>query len=101
MNTSGSRAPLTRLPGGYHVIATARKLESLKALESMGMSAVRLDVTSPESIAAAKTEVETLTGGKLDILVNNALVNTLCPPSPSPSPPDQPKQRLRCYGPSD
>ena len=33
-----------------------------------------LEVTSTESIEAAKKEVEALTGGKLDILVNNAFV---------------------------
>jgi len=38
----------------------------------MGMSTLALDVTNSESIVSAKTEVEQLTGGKLDILVNNA-----------------------------
>jgi NAD(P)-dependent dehydrogenase (short-subunit alcohol dehydrogenase family) len=33
-----------------------------------------LEVTSAESIEAAKKEVEALTGGKLNILVNNAFV---------------------------
>jgi 1-acylglycerone phosphate reductase len=35
---------------------------------------VSLEVTSAESIEAAKKEVEALTGGKLNILVNNAFV---------------------------
>lgn len=38
----------------------------------MGMSAVQLDVTNQDSITAARDEVANLTGGKLDILVNNA-----------------------------
>jgi NAD(P)-dependent dehydrogenase (short-subunit alcohol dehydrogenase family) len=38
----------------------------------MGMSTLQLDVTSKDSIDAAKVEVEKLTGGYLDILVNNA-----------------------------
>lgn len=38
----------------------------------MGMSVVALDVTSKESIASCKARVEQLTGGRLDILVNNA-----------------------------
>jgi 1-acylglycerone phosphate reductase len=38
----------------------------------MGMSTLSLEVTSAESIAAAKIEVDALTGGYLDILVNNA-----------------------------
>lgn len=38
----------------------------------MGISTLSLDVTNSEDIAAAKTEVERLTGGALDILINNA-----------------------------
>lgn len=38
----------------------------------MGMSTLSLEVTKPESIAQAKKDVEELTGGKLDVLVNNA-----------------------------
>jgi NADP-dependent 3-hydroxy acid dehydrogenase YdfG len=59
---------------GLHVIATARNKETIKGLEKIGMSTVSLEVTSSESIAAARKEVEALTGGKLDILVNNAYV---------------------------
>ena len=44
----------------------------LKDLEGMGMSTLSLDVTSPEDIENARKEVELLTGGTLDILVNNA-----------------------------
>jgi NAD(P)-dependent dehydrogenase (short-subunit alcohol dehydrogenase family) len=40
-----------------------------------------LEVTSSESIETARKEVEVLTGGRLDILVNNAFVT-----SPSRSP---------------
>lgn len=36
------------------------------------MSAVALDVTSAASIKACHEEVGKITGGKLDILVNNA-----------------------------
>jgi 1-acylglycerone phosphate reductase len=57
---------------GLHVIATARNKDVLKDLEGMGMSTLSLDVTSPEDIENARKEVEQLTGGKLDILVNNA-----------------------------
>lgn len=59
---------------GCHVIATARKPEALQALRELGMSAVQLEVTDAESIAACKAEVDKITGGKLDILVNNAYV---------------------------
>lgn len=36
------------------------------------MRTVVLDVTSADSIAAAHKEITNITGGKLDILVNNA-----------------------------
>jgi 1-acylglycerone phosphate reductase len=61
-----------RAVAGLHVIATARNKDVLKDLEGMGMSTLSLDVTSPEDIENARREVEQLTGGKLDILVNNA-----------------------------
>jgi 1-acylglycerone phosphate reductase len=44
----------------------------LKDLEAKGVTTLPLDVTSKQSIAECKTEVEKLTGGRLDILVNNA-----------------------------
>ena len=57
---------------GLNVIATARTKDAIKDLEEMGMSTIALDVTNSESIDAAKKEVEVLTNGRLDILVNNA-----------------------------
>lgn len=54
------------------MIATARTKEVINDLEAMGMSTLALDVNSSESIEAAKNEVNVLTGGRLDILVNNA-----------------------------
>lgn len=59
---------------GFHVIATARRPQVLDELKKAGMSVVALDVASPESIAACRQEVDTLTNGRLDILVNNASV---------------------------
>ncbi|CZS91911.1 related to 1-acyldihydroxyacetone-phosphate reductase [Rhynchosporium agropyri] len=59
---------------GLHVIATARTKEAIQDLEDMGMSTLALDVTSKEGIAEARVQVEKLTGGRLDVLVNNALV---------------------------
>ncbi|KAM3523128.1 hypothetical protein MY4038_008325 [Beauveria bassiana] len=56
----------------YHVIATARRAEVLDELAAMGMSAVSLDVTSSASIEKCKAQVAEITGGTLDILVNNA-----------------------------
>lgn len=56
----------------YHVIATARRPESIAHLQETGMTTLSLDVTQPESVKAAAIEVKRITDGKLDVLVNNA-----------------------------
>ncbi|KAL8832649.1 MAG: hypothetical protein Q9170_004789 [Blastenia crenularia] len=63
---------------GFHVIATARKESLLDDLRSKGMSALQLDVTSERSIAECRSQVEQITGGKLDILINNAGRGGVC-----------------------
>jgi 1-acylglycerone phosphate reductase len=57
---------------GYNVLATARRTDSIQDLKSLGITPLSVDVDSPESIAALKKEVEAITGGKLDMLINNA-----------------------------
>ncbi|KEF53305.1 uncharacterized protein A1O9_10753 [Exophiala aquamarina CBS 119918] len=57
---------------GLRVFATARSTESLSQLEAKGIETLPLDVSSTESIAALKAEIARRTGGKLDILFNNA-----------------------------
>ena len=57
---------------GYSVIATARRTESIADLSALGVTALALDVDSPESIEALREQVTKITGGKLDMLVNNA-----------------------------
>jgi 1-acylglycerone phosphate reductase len=57
---------------GYNVLATARRTDSIQDLKDLGITPLSVDVDSPESIAALKKEVEALTGGKLDMLINNA-----------------------------
>ena len=57
---------------GLHVIATARRLEAIDDLRALGMTTLRLDVTDKEAIRNVRDEVEELTGGRLDVLVNNA-----------------------------
>ena len=57
---------------GLHVIATARRPEVLSEMADTGMTTLALDVTDAESIKTCHDEVAKLTGGKLDILVNNA-----------------------------
>jgi NAD(P)-dependent dehydrogenase (short-subunit alcohol dehydrogenase family) len=68
---------------GHRVIATGRNekaLADLKAAANGSVETVRLDVTSKESIADAKTAVDALTGGRgIDVLVNNAGYGVLGP----------------------
>jgi len=58
---------------GYTVFATARSLKKMADLASLpNVHLLELDVTSPDSIAATVKGIESRTGGKLDVLVNNA-----------------------------
>lgn len=57
---------------GYLVIAGARRLEKMDDLKELGIVTVRLDVTSDESVKELHEKVEKLTGGTLDVLINNA-----------------------------
>ncbi|KAH7360323.1 hypothetical protein BKA65DRAFT_182629 [Rhexocercosporidium sp. MPI-PUGE-AT-0058] len=57
---------------GYRVFATARNPSKMISLKSTGIETLTLDVLSDESISACVAEVTTLTGGTLDVLVNNA-----------------------------
>jgi len=64
---------------GYRVFATARRPETIAVLKEEGIETLSLDVTKADSIAACVKEVEGLTGGKLDILWNNAGINYTVP----------------------
>lgn len=71
---------------GHHVIATGRKAAELTKLateaEGLRLDTLRLDVTSPASIADAVAAVDLLTDGKgIDVLVNNAGFGILGPSS--------------------
>jgi 1-acylglycerone phosphate reductase len=59
---------------GYHVFATARSPTKVpQALHSdPNITVLTLDITSTESITAAAAAVSGKTGGKLDVLINNA-----------------------------
>lgn len=58
---------------GHRVFATGRNEAALAELRDRGLEAFRLDVTDPESIAAAKRRVCRLTEGRgVEVLVNNA-----------------------------
>ncbi|GAM37168.1 cytochrome P450 [Talaromyces pinophilus] len=45
----------------------------MESLAKNGIELIRLDPTDPESISLARADVAKATGGKLDILVNNAI----------------------------
>lgn len=59
---------------GYHVFATARTTSKISRSLSQApnVTVLPLDVLSSEAIAAAVTSVTKVTGGKLDVLVNNS-----------------------------
>ena len=70
----GFRSRIGRLINaiGFKVIATARSEAIIEHLASLGYHAVQLDVTDAASIDACREIVVGLTGGRLDILMNNA-----------------------------
>lgn len=72
---------------GLHVIATARNPAVLAEFaDAPGFTCLQLDVTDEASIAACRDQVAELTGGRLDILVNNACVGGAFPrPAKSPT----------------
>ena len=59
---------------GYHVFATARTTSKISSAlaKSPNVTILALDVLSSEAIAAAVETVTQVTGGKLDVLVNNS-----------------------------
>ena len=57
---------------GFQVIATARSDTVVQHLKELGYDAVQLDVTDAASIDTCREIVFGLTGGRLDILINNA-----------------------------
>ncbi len=57
---------------GHRVIASCRKNEDLLKLQSLGIEAVLLDMNDPSSIQNAFQTVLTMTGNRLDVLINNA-----------------------------
>ena len=56
------------------MFATARDEKSLEDLKAIGIEPIHLEITDPQQIQEARKYVEERTGGKLDILVNNACV---------------------------
>ena len=57
---------------GYRVFATTRNPSKMAALKALNIETLTLDVLSEESISACVSEVTKLTGGTLNVLLNNA-----------------------------
>ncbi|KAJ9659937.1 hypothetical protein H2198_002827 [Neophaeococcomyces mojaviensis] len=57
---------------GLRVFATARDLSKSSSLKAAGIECLELDVLSTDSITSCVSKVSELTGGTLDILINNA-----------------------------
>jgi 1-acylglycerone phosphate reductase len=57
---------------GVHPIATVLPSESSEHLDQAGIDWFPLDVTVEDSVIELKQSVDRLTGGLLDVLVNNA-----------------------------
>ena len=73
----GRHAALHLAKAGHTVIATGRRVAALDSLRveagDLKVYGVRMDVTDPESVAAASIAVDQITGGYgVDVLINNA-----------------------------
>lgn len=66
------------ISAGCTVFATARNVEKMKGLESLGAHLLSLDVTSADAVRAVVDEV-IQTAGFIDILVNNAGMGMVAP----------------------
>ena len=65
---------------GFYVFATARDPPKTADLAELSdVEILELDVTVPKTIAHCKEVVAKRTGGRLDVLVNNAGVEVNCP----------------------
>jgi 1-acylglycerone phosphate reductase len=76
-NSLGAAFARELLNRNWTVFATARNESTLSQLREAGCHTLRLDVCSKESVSQASQEIATLTGGRLDLLINN--VSVICP----------------------
>lgn len=69
----GAAAARAFQENGYHVFATARTTSKMSSLSKLSnVTTLGLDVTNEPSISNAVKAVADKTGGKLDVLCNNA-----------------------------
>ncbi len=65
---------------GYYVFATLRDLTKAEGLAELSdVEILELDVTVLETISRCRETVTKRTGGKLDVLINNAGAEFFCP----------------------
>ncbi|PMD46077.1 NAD(P)-binding protein [Hyaloscypha variabilis F] len=64
---------------GFRVFGTARDRKALEILRENGIDAMELEITSDASIQHLKAQIEQITGGSLDILINNVGVSCTVP----------------------
>lgn len=57
---------------GYTVVASCRRPDDVERLRNEGLHCVQLDVTDPDSIHQGLESCLALTGGRIDVLFNNA-----------------------------
>ncbi|TQW00856.1 hypothetical protein V2A60_001897 [Cordyceps javanica] len=57
---------------GYFVFCAVRRPDSITEILKPGMVVVKIEVTETESVETAAAQVAAVTGGTLDVLVNNA-----------------------------
>ncbi|KAJ7660327.1 putative short-chain oxidoreductase [Mycena polygramma] len=68
----GREMAMAALAKGFRVIATARRVETLTALESLGAKALALDVTSTPTVLSEFAKSAIAIYGQVDYIVNNA-----------------------------
>jgi NADP-dependent 3-hydroxy acid dehydrogenase YdfG len=70
-NSLGAAFSRDLLARGWTVFATARKESTLSQLKEAGCHTLELDVCSDVSVTQATQKLVTLTGGRVDLVINN------------------------------
>ncbi|KAK3943814.1 putative IBR finger domain protein [Diplogelasinospora grovesii] len=68
----GSALALALHKAGWRVFASGRNLSKLSKAQGAGIETVQLDTLADDSIASCVSQIQELTGGSLDALLNNA-----------------------------
>ncbi len=75
----GSALAMALNEAGFRVFASARNPAKLSEVQDRAIKTITLDIQNEESLQAAVQEVSSLTGGSLDVLINNAGVGYSIP----------------------